>query len=127
SLREFADRVARELPATVSGIRVAGDPDRVISRVSLCGGAGDSLLDHPEVRGSDLYVTSDLRHHPAQESLEQSVASAGPALIDVSHWASESLWLRDAAEELSAELPGVEFRVSVLRTDPWTFSVGATN
>ena len=68
-------------------------------------------------------MTSDLRHHPAQESLEQSLVSGGPALIDVAHWAAESLWLQGAADRLSAELPGVEFRVSSVRTDPWDFVV----
>jgi putative NIF3 family GTP cyclohydrolase 1 type 2 len=44
-------------------------------------------------------------------------------LIDVSHWASEWLWLDTAAEELRALLPGVEVVVSELRTDPWDFVV----
>lgn len=122
-LRDFAERVAAILPGTVTGVRVAGDPDRLISTVALCGGAGDSLLDHPAVRGADVYLTSDLRHHPAQESLEQSLAVGGPALVDVAHWAAESLWLQGAAERLRAELPGVEFRVSERRTDPWDFVI----
>ena len=41
----FAGRVAAALPATAQGVRVAGDPDRVVRRVALCGGAGDFLLD----------------------------------------------------------------------------------
>lgn len=125
TLRAFAERVAAILPATVSGVRVAGDPARTVRRVALLGGAGDSLLDHPVVRGADVYLTSDLRHHPAQESLELADAVGGPALIDVAHWASESLWLEGAAERLAQRLPGVEFRVSTRRTDPWTFAVGA--
>lgn len=125
TLAEFAQRVADTLPPTVSGVRVAGDAERIVQRIALLGGAGDSLLDHPLVRAADVYVTSDLRHHPAQESLEQSIAAGGPALIDVAHWASESLWLEGAAARLAERLPGVEFRVSTLRTDPWAFSVGA--
>lgn len=124
SLADFAARVAAILSATVSGVRVAGDPDRAVQRIALLGGAGDSLLDHPAVRGADVYLTSDLRHHPAQESLELSLAAGGPALIDVAHWASESLWLDGAAETLERLLPGVEVRVSRLRTDPWSFAVG---
>ncbi len=126
SLRDFALHIADVLPATVSGVRVAGDPGRKVTRVALCGGAGDSLLEHPLVRGADVYVTSDLRHHPAQESIEQSITSGGPALIDVAHWASESLWLQGAADRLAEALPGVEFRVGSARTDPWVFAVGAT-
>lgn len=123
SLREFAERVTGVLPATVSGVRVAGEVDRPVQRIALLGGAGDSLLEHPLVRGADVYLTSDLRHHPAQESLELSAVAGGPALIDVAHWASESLWLEGAAGRLAELLPGIEFKVSTLRTDPWTFSV----
>ncbi|MGO3146934.1 MAG: Nif3-like dinuclear metal center hexameric protein [Leucobacter sp.] len=124
SLREFAERIATLLPSTVSGVRVAGEADQMVERVALLGGAGDSLLEHPLVRAADVYVTSDLRHHPAQESRELSAVSGGPALIDVAHWASESLWLGGAAALLERELPGVEVRLSGTRTDPWSFAVG---
>jgi dinuclear metal center YbgI/SA1388 family protein len=124
TLREFAELVARIMPQTVSGVRVAGDPERMVQNIALLGGAGDSLLDHPEVRRADVYLTSDLRHHPAQDSLELSLAVSGPALIDVAHWAAESLWLQGAADLLSETLPGVEMRVSQRRTDPWSFAVG---
>ncbi|MEO6310487.1 MAG: Nif3-like dinuclear metal center hexameric protein, partial [Leifsonia sp.] len=108
---------------TASGVRVAGDYSQSVEVVSLCGGAGDSLLAHPLVVGSDVYVTSDLRHHPASESREQAKVSGGPALVDVSHWASEWLWLDTAAAQLRAALPGVTVTVSDLRTDPWDFVV----
>ena len=123
-LRAFAEHVADVLPRTAGGVRVAGDPDRIVRRVALCGGAGDGLLDHVLVRDADVYVTSDLRHHPAQESLELSRVVGGPALIDVAHWASESLWLETGAQRLSEALPGVQVRVSEINTDPWSFRVG---
>ncbi|RXZ50100.1 Nif3-like dinuclear metal center hexameric protein, partial [Agromyces binzhouensis] len=87
------------------------------------GGAGDSLLGHPAVRAADAYVTADLRHHPASEAREQAMLGGGPALIDVSHWASEWLWLDAAARELRDAHPGLEVVVSDLRTDPWDFQV----
>lgn len=125
-LQTFAERVSAILPETVSGVRVAGDPARLVQRVALLGGAGDSLLDHPLVRGADVYLTSDLRHHPAQEAIELALTTGGPALVDVAHWASESLWLRGAAERIAAELPGLQCVVSTQNTDPWRFSVGAS-
>ena len=72
---------------------------------------------------ADVYITSDLRHHPASEARENAAAAGGPALVDVSHWASEWLWLDTAATELRAALPGVTITVSDLRTDPWDFVV----
>lgn len=119
----FARGLADILPATAHGIRVAGDYDRPVGRVALCAGAGDAYLAHPEVLGADVYVTSDLRHHPASEAVENARVSRGPALVDVSHWASEWLWLGVAATQLRDALPGVEITVSELRTDPWTFAV----
>lgn len=117
-LLRFAGLVADSLPATHHGIRVAGDPDRLISRVALCGGAGDSLLGIAAASGADAYLTSDLRHHPAGEHL----AAGGPALVDVAHWAAEWMWLPQAARLLAGDLVGrnVQIRVSRLVTDPWT-------
>jgi dinuclear metal center YbgI/SA1388 family protein len=111
------------LPATASGIRVSGDFDAPVTTVALCGGAGDGLLAEPAVLAADVYITSDLRHHPASEARENARVGGGPALIDVSHWASEWLWLEQAASELRAALPDVVVTVSDLRTDPWDFAV----
>ncbi len=115
-LGTFLDRVRRGLPATASGIRVAGDLMTPVRRVAVCGGAGDSLLKAAGAAGADVYLTADLRHHPASEHLE----GGGPALVDVAHWASEWPWLARAAAALGAGLATVETRVSTLVTDPWT-------
>ncbi|GAB2447566.1 dinuclear metal center YbgI/SA1388 family protein [Conyzicola lurida] len=123
TLGALARALGELLPATASGIRVAGEFDRVVESVALCGGAGDSLLSDPAVLATDVYITSDLRHHPASEALENARVAGGPALIDVSHWASEWLWLDTAAAELRGALPGVTVTVSEIRTDPWDFVV----
>ncbi|MGI9824529.1 Nif3-like dinuclear metal center hexameric protein [Agromyces sp. Marseille-Q5079] len=123
TLGRLARHLAEILPATATGVRVAGGFDDVVETVALCGGAGDSLLGDPAVRAADVYITADLRHHPASESREQSRLGGGPALIDVSHWASEWLWLEAGAAQLAAAHPDLEFRVSDVRTDPWDFQV----
>ncbi|TFD57734.1 Nif3-like dinuclear metal center hexameric protein [Cryobacterium suzukii] len=123
TLGHLAHTLLELLPATASGVRVAGDYSAPISTVALCGGAGDSLLRNPRVLAADVYITSDLRHHPAQEAREQALCGGGPALVDVAHWASEWLWLEPAAEQLREALPGVSISVSELNTDPWDFAV----
>lgn len=122
-LGTLARTLAQRLPSTATGIRVAGEYDRPVRRVAICGGAGDSLLEHQEVLRADVYITADLRHHPASEARDRHRMGRGPALIDLSHWASEWLWLPAAARQLHESLPGVEVVVSELRTDPWDFSV----
>jgi putative NIF3 family GTP cyclohydrolase 1 type 2 len=94
----------------------------VVTTVSLCAGAGDSLLGHPAVMASDVYITSDLRHHVASEAREQAAVLGGPALINISHFAAEWLWLDQAAADLQAAL-GTSITVGDLNTDPWVFQV----
>ena len=120
TLARFVRRVADALPPTAWGVRAAGDPGRLVSRVAVSGGAGDSMLDLARAAGVDAYVTADLRHHPADEHLARPGA---PALVDVAHWASEHPWCAQAADVLRAALPGATVTVSARRTDPWTVGV----
>jgi dinuclear metal center YbgI/SA1388 family protein len=115
TLREFAATAAAGLPATAWGLRVAGDPERTVRTVAVCGGAGDSLLGAARAAGVDVYLTADLRHHPASEFTE----AAGPALIDAAHWATEWPWLEDARHRLEQALD-LKTHVSTLVTDAWT-------
>ena len=122
TLSKFVSRVSRGLPATSWGVRAAGDPDAVIGRVAVCGGAGDSLLDTVAAAGVDAYVTADLRHHPADEHLRVSDV----ALVDVAHWASEYPWCHQAGALLSAQFgDALDVRVSQIRTDPWNLEKDA--
>jgi dinuclear metal center YbgI/SA1388 family protein len=120
-LSDFAADVARALPETAHGVRVAGDPERLVETVALCGGVGDFLLDTARAAHADVYVTSDLRHHPASELREHR---DGPALVDVAHWAAEWTWLPVLRDRLLVELGDtVGVHVSTTNTDPWTFRV----
>src|SRR6478735_9470665 len=113
TLEGFAAAVASALPQTSGGVRVGGDLDRPVRRVALCGGAGDFLLDGVARTDADVYVTSDLRHHPASEFGERE----GAALVDVAHWAAEWTWLPVVEARLRAALEDtVETRVSTIRT-----------
>ncbi len=119
TLRAFVDTVVQTLPGTAVGARVAGDLDRDVHRVALAGGAGDFLLDAARACEADVYLTSDLRHHPASEFREYD----GPALVDVPHWAAEWMWLpvveRTLGDRLAAGGTAIETTVSRICTDPW--------
>ena len=120
SLREFGRRVAAALPATAGGVRIAGDPDRAVRTVAVCGGSGGSLLETATLAGADVLLTSDLKHHFVSEAQQ----SPGAAVCDVAHFATEWPWLPVAAEALQRDLSGrLEMRVSRRRTDPWTAHV----
>jgi dinuclear metal center YbgI/SA1388 family protein len=127
-LRAFADQVAAGLPATVAGIRVSGDPNALVEKVAVLGGSGDDRFDVVRAAEVDVYVTADLRHHPALEERE-TTRGGRPFLVDAGHWASEYVWLASAERRLLEASPGGSSRldtyVSTLRTEPWTFVVGA--
>jgi dinuclear metal center YbgI/SA1388 family protein len=133
SLAEFVTRLSDVLPPTVGGLRVAGDADAQVATVAVLGGSGDDQFDAVRSSGADVYVTADLRHHPALEAREEA-RGGRPYLVDAGHWATESLWLEDvrhrvldALGEDAAEPVRVETRVSTIRTEPWSFVVGANS
>jgi dinuclear metal center YbgI/SA1388 family protein len=122
TLAAFAAHAAAVLPGTAGGVRAAGDPDRPVRTVAVCGGSGGSLLPDAAAAGADVLLTSDLRHHPVSEAREVP----GPALCDVAHFASEWPWVPVVADVLATDLSGrVEAVASRRRTDPWTVHAGA--
>lgn len=116
ALREVAARLADGLPSP--HLRVAGDLDREVRRVAVCGGAGDRLIDAARAAEADVFVTGDLRHHPALDAL-----TTGLALIDAGHYATEAPALPALRERLSATARehGLQagLLASAVRTEPW--------
>jgi putative NIF3 family GTP cyclohydrolase 1 type 2 len=120
SLREFVAAAARALPPTVWGVRAAGDPDRTVRTVAVCGGSGGSLAEQARGAGADVFLTADLKHHPAVETVTER-GGTGMALVDAAHWATEAPWLDAVAGRLRERFgTTVEVRVSRRVTDPWT-------
>ena len=116
TVAQAAQRLRDGLPSPL--LRAAGDPDRVVTRVAACGGAGDSLVGAAQAAGADLYVTGDLRHHVATDAL-----TMGMALIDAGHYATEAAALPALVERLGsgAAERGLSARLlaSSVSTEPW--------
>jgi putative NIF3 family GTP cyclohydrolase 1 type 2 len=89
--------------------------------VALVGGSGAGFIADAILSGADCFVTSDLKHHATLDLVSDQ--SQTMSLIDISHYAAESLWLSPAAGQLSKLVPGVEFIVSEVSTDPWSMSI----
>lgn len=144
TLETFARRVADVLPHTELGVQVCGPLDATVRTVAVLPGSGDSLFDEVRAAGVDVYVTSDLRHHPATDAIEQARYEAAmrgrgiglgsgdaairPLLINTPHSAIESLWFHyavedvpQAVEQATGERPQVYW--NRMNTDPWTLSI----
>ena len=69
-----------EAKGLIQSRRTAGNqrryPRQVLRRVAVLGGAGDSAFEAVRRSGADVYVTADLRHHPALEAREEARATA---------------------------------------------------
>lgn len=114
TLGEFADMVAEKLPRVPAGILVGGDEEKRVVTVAVSPGSGDSFLSLVKSKGADVYVTADLRHHPASDHLWDG----GCALICPTHFASEWPLLPKLAHYLHSKLD-ITVDVSEIVTDPW--------
>lgn len=120
-LRAICRRLADGLPSP--GLRLAApDPDATVTRVAICGGAGDSLISDARRVGAEVLITGDLKHHPTLDAL-----TLGLPLIDAGHFATEDPAMDAAAERIAAAAANAGLRAVVTRsttsTDPfrdWT-------
>ena len=125
TLREFANFLKDKLPQVKGSIQVSGKLDSKVSKVGLCGGSGSSLLEEVRKEEVDVFVTADLKHHAVSDNENMN----GPALVSVSHWASEWVWLPELEQQLKTDLAQKQFSsrilISEISTDPWNFSLGS--
>ncbi|MEO8887958.1 MAG: Nif3-like dinuclear metal center hexameric protein [Jatrophihabitantaceae bacterium] len=120
TLREFTSHAAAVLPATAWGVRAAGDPERSVRTVAVCGGSGAAYAETARRAGADAFLTADLKHHGTVEAVSER-GGDGMALVDAAHWATEAPWLNVVAARLRERFgTTVEVRVSHRVTDPWT-------
>lgn len=117
TLRDFSTKVSSVLPKGPTGLYVGGNLDSEVETVAVSGGAGDSLLGAARQAGADVFLTADLRHHPASEHLMEGP----PALLCGSHWATEWPWLPHLATELTQHCGDgtLEVSISTVCTEPW--------
>ena len=114
-LGELADRVADLLPRTPRESSWVVTRNEWWRQWLLAPARADSFLGLVNSSGADVYITADLRHHPATDHLW----GGGAALISPTHFASEWPLLPKLAGALREMLPGLEVDVSTVVTDAW--------
>jgi dinuclear metal center YbgI/SA1388 family protein len=112
SFPDFVNHVRRVLPQ--SAIRHTASPEHQIHRVAVCAGSGASLLSLVRQSDADVYITSDLKHHPVLEHL----AEGGCPLIDIDHGIAESIYLKGLQASLETVLD-VPILISQLPFGTW--------
>ena len=89
TLCEAADYVRKQLH--VDAVRcyglediVEGEPERLYTRVAVCGGSGKSMVPYALEEGAEILVTGDIDYHTAIDALAQ-----GLFIIDAGHFGTE--------------------------------------
>jgi hypothetical protein len=110
SLRSLLARTKSVLGAEC--VRYAGDPDRRVRRVAVCGGSGSDLVKEAIGAGADVFITSDVRYHTYHDVRDRI------ALVDAGHWETEHVVLPTIQARLSDFIrrTGASAEVFVSRT-----------
>lgn len=94
----FAERLGSLIDR--DAFTVSGPQPEVVSTVAYCGGSGSSFIDKAARSGADVFITGDMKYHPAVET---------PVCVaDVGHFSLEEEMMRRFAGELDDALDGVE-------------------
>ena len=85
---------------------------RKISRVALCGGAGDFLLDDAVREGADAFVTGEMHYHQ-YFGYEQKIQ-----ICVIGHYQSEQFTTEVFHDIINAQCPGVRTEIAETCTNP---------
>lgn len=85
---------------------------RLIHRVSLCGGAGSFLIPNALQAKSDIYITSDVKYHEFFDAEGQMV------LADIGHYESEQFTIDLLHDILQEKFPTFAVLKTAVNTNP---------
>jgi dinuclear metal center YbgI/SA1388 family protein len=99
-------------------IKVVGRPDLPIKRAAVCSGSGSSLLPVFLASDADVFISGDWRYHDARRAEADK-----RALIDIGHFSSEHIIVKELAQRLQGDLDEAGLSVIVkaceLEKDPF--------
>ncbi|MBS1706471.1 MAG: Nif3-like dinuclear metal center hexameric protein [Armatimonadetes bacterium] len=101
TLREFVTWIDKQLETRCLAW---GDPDRIVTKIGVVGGAADGDWQAALAVGADVFVTGEVRQHNALEAGE-----SGLSMIQAGHFATEAWSCRRLIERLGSALPELEF------------------
>ncbi|WP_320040307.1 Nif3-like dinuclear metal center hexameric protein [uncultured Desulfobacter sp.] len=106
TLEQLACRIKEKLG--ISGVRIIGNPENIVSTAALCSGSGGSLTNHFLDSGMDVYVTGDLKYHEARD-----IESHGKSAVDVGHFSSESIAVELLETRLRQMFDAVKYKIVI--------------
>lgn len=105
NLYEFAKKVKVNLNCDT--IRIYGDIKQKIKKVAVCGGEGSDLFKEASLKGADVFVTGDIKHHIAQKAKELNLS-----IIDTTHYNSEKIILKYLEKRINNKFKNITTKIS---------------
>lgn len=110
TLKEFIISLGQALGS--QGIKYSGEPDQMISKVGVCGGAGSDLIAKAASFPLDCLVTADIRYHQFFYSTPTF------SIIDAGHFETEVVVLDAVKTKLNREFPEIQVEKTTVITNP---------
>ena len=85
---------------------------RPVSRVAICGGAGDFLLDDAVAAGADAFITGEMHYHQ-YFGYEQRIQ-----ICVIGHYQSEQFTTEVFRDIIAERCPGVKTEIAETCTNP---------
>jgi dinuclear metal center YbgI/SA1388 family protein len=106
-LSELCSRVKRCLE--IPSVRYAGNEFKLIKKVAVVNGSGQSYFNEARLQGADCIITGDTTYHYVSDFEEQ-----GMAVIDAGHFGTEWPAMKKVAVFLQNEIKSLGFENSVI-------------
>ena len=94
-----------------------GDPDTLVSRVAVLGGAGGGDIEYAQAAGAEAYLTGEAKHSQILEAKER-----GLPLILCGHYETERVVLKSLLDRLQILAPDVQYTITLREKAPLLFS-----
>ncbi|WP_066683850.1 Nif3-like dinuclear metal center hexameric protein [Christensenella intestinihominis] len=106
--REVLDRLKESLKT--DSVRVAGDLDRTIKRLGVCGGAAGDFADAAMGKGAELFVTGEIKHN--EYAVRKDII-----LVEAGHFDTEKCFCQLYAQGLQKWLNDVNYNIAIYVTN----------
>ena len=113
-LSALVDRCNRLLSSRAA---YTGDPDQLISRVAVLGGAGGGDIEYAQDAGAQAYITGEAKHSQILEARERDLP-----LILCGHYETERVVLKSLRDRLQILAPDVQYTITLREKAPLLFS-----
>ena len=94
-----------------------GDPDRLVSRVAVLGGAGGGDIEYAQAAGAEAYLTGEAKHNQILEAQERDLP-----LILCGHYETEQVVLKSLRDRLQILASDVQYTITLREKAPLLFS-----